>query len=525
MDDFPLEEPKLAVQYLCNALRPQALKSTIFSELKKTSNKPLKKSVTAFLNWLTPQVQSFSQLKEADLGVRPHQIQRPQIITTKCCKNGFPANSHTVFHCPGVTKEEALELIKERHKHGVGAVSSPGSGEDAMLDKPVMPCEINGAGLGNLTLDTGTENSIVAASLVKRLKAHSKWIATRSLDAPVEAEGFGGAKVTIAQEIKLSIAKNSQQEKGDILLSRPLMCKLGYDPAEILKHARMRNAIMDMEEISSSPGGMCHVMAISSAAASVEVTPEEIPLIEDEEQSGFPAVDLHRDLETAQQEVWQILLGKIKEAEAKGASAKFIKQLEILLWENVDVFRLKLGNDPPVNVPPLKVTLKPDAVPVRCKARRYPPQHRDFMRRHVEELVAAGLCYRNPRSKWASPPLIVNKIGPDPFRMTVDVRTVNAQTFYFLLDFFKGYWQFLLSLNSQELFSFLTDMGVFTPTRVLMGGTDSVAYCQATVQEMFADYLYKGLLIWLDDLLGYHSTEDGLFTLLKGVLKVCKVKG
>ncbi|KAE9043991.1 hypothetical protein PF010_g33255 [Phytophthora fragariae] len=66
---------------------------------------------------------------------------------------------------------------------------------------------------------------------------------------------------------------------------------------------------------------------------------------------------------------------------------------------------------------------------------------------------------------------------------------------YFLLDFFKGYWQFLLSLECQELFSFLTDMGIFTPTRVLMGGSDSVAYCQATVQEMFEEFLYDGLLI------------------------------
>ncbi|ETV93767.1 hypothetical protein H310_12333 [Aphanomyces invadans] len=43
-----------------------------------------------------------------------------------------------------------------------------------------------------------------------------------------------------------------------------------------------------------------------------------------------------------------------------------------------------------------------------------------------------------------------------------------------------------------------TDTGVYTPTRVLMGGTDSLAYCQSSVQEMFATELYKSLLIWLD---------------------------
>ncbi|KAG2830114.1 hypothetical protein PC129_g9257 [Phytophthora cactorum] len=68
-------------------------------------------------------------------------------------------------------------------------------------------------------------------------------------------------------------------------------------------------------------------------------------------------------------------------------------------------------------------------------------------------------------------------------------------------------------------------MGIFTPTRVLMGGTDSVVYCQATVQEMFKEYLYKGLLIWLNDLLGYAASEDGLIKLLRGVLKICATNG
>lgn len=53
-------------------------------------------------------------------------------------------------------------------------------------------------------------------------------------------------------------------------------------------------------------------------------------------------------------------------------------------------------------------------------------------------------------------------------------------------------------------------MVVYNPRRVLMGGTDSVACCQATEQEMLADLLYKGLLIWLDDLLGHVTDEQHL---------------
>ncbi len=58
-----------------------------------------------------------------------------------------------------------------------------------------------------------------------------------------------------------------------------------------------------------------------------------------------------------------------------------------------------------------------------------------------------------------------------------------------------------------------------------MGGSDSVAYCQSTVQAMFETILYKGLLVWLDDLLGYAQSEDELLGVLEKVLKTCQVKG
>jgi hypothetical protein len=99
-----------------------------------------------------------------------------------------------------------------------------------------------------------------------------------------------------------------------------------------------------------------------------------------------------------------------------------------MLSQYADVSRLQLGNDPSVGMPPLKVRLKTDAEPVRCKSRRYPAEQRAFMREHVEELRAAGMVYRNRKSAWCSPPLIVRKQEAGAFRMTVDVRAVNAQT-------------------------------------------------------------------------------------------------
>ena len=85
------------------------------------------------------------------------------------------------------------------------------------------------------------------------------------------------------------------------------------------------------------------------------------------------------------------------------------KELNDLLFEFEDIFRIILGRDPPMDMPPLKIHLKVGAVPVKCKARRYSLPQREFMQNHVAELEAAGYAYKNFRSRWASPPLIVKK--------------------------------------------------------------------------------------------------------------------
>ncbi|KAF0702297.1 hypothetical protein AaE_016019, partial [Aphanomyces astaci] len=79
---------------------------------------------------------------------------------------------------------------------------------------------------------------------------------------------------------------------------------------------------------------------------------------------------------------------------------------------------------------------------------------------------------------------------------------VGARAF-FTLDWFKGYWQ-------------------LTPTRVLMGQTDAVPFCQSAMDFMFADLLFKGLLAWLDDMLGYAETPEDL---LDQVLTICSSFG
>ena len=62
-------------------------------------------------------------------------------------------------------------------------------------------------------------------------------------------------------------------------------------------------------------------------------------------------------------------------------------------------------------------------------------------------------------------------------------------------------------------------------TRVLMGSTDAVGYCQGAVEIMFGKLLYHRILAWLDDVRGYAIDYKEFFKILEEVLKICAKYG
>jgi hypothetical protein len=59
-------------------------------------------------------------------------------------------------------------------------------------------------------------------------------------------------------------------------------------------------------------------------------------------------------------------------------SAEGVSNLRKLVSEYEDVFRLKLGADPPADVKPLVIKLKENVDPTRISARNYSPPQLDF---------------------------------------------------------------------------------------------------------------------------------------------------
>jgi hypothetical protein len=108
-------------------------------------------------------------------------------------------------------------------------------------------------------------------------------------------------------------------------------------------------------------------------------------------------IDYH-DVDVGQgspEELADAIEGLITSAEQAGMSRDGVQSLRQLLTECKDVFKLKLGADPPANVKPLVITLRDGAEPVRMSARKYAPPQLNFMRDKIRELEELGLVYKN----------------------------------------------------------------------------------------------------------------------------------
>ena len=256
-----------------------------------------------------------------------------------------------------------------------------------------------------------------------------------------------------------------------------------------------------------------------------------------------------------EKEVLDAISEMLADAKASGASESFMIELKKRIELRKYVWRIRQGVDPPVKVAPMVIKLKPGATPVRMSSRRVTPIVRDFMKLEVDRQIAANLAYPNPQSAWCSVPFVVKKrIDPergevpliDQFRMTNDLKKVNQMCedtswpmpnmdvilarllgakYFALFDVASGYWQFSLSECSREILSYMTDRGVYTPTRVVQGAKGSVAYFQSKMQEIIGDQLYESILLWLDDLLIFSDTETGLLDAIDKFLEKCETYG
>ena len=240
------------------------------------------------------------------------------------------------------------------------------------------------------------------------------------------------------------------------------------------------------------------------------------------------------------------LKAAISKAKAEGLSESEKDDITNVLKKHLDVFRTKLGDDPPAKVEEMRAVIKTDAKPVKARVRRYSEEARQWLSSFVKELETKGLIYKNPQATWASAAMPRPKPNGRGYRMVIDLRAINncvelspyplphlerisqmlkGYPCFATIDLCKGYWQYPLAEECQEYFTFVTEDGLFTPTRVPQGSINGTTHFQAQTEKVLEGLVNTKCLVYVDDILIFGKTKQDLFTNMDQVLDRLNTRG
>lgn len=236
-------------------------------------------------------------------------------------------------------------------------------------------------------------------------------------------------------------------------------------------------------------------------------------------------------------EVWALaLLDQLPDTTPHAESSVIASDLRCLLDEYKDVFA------DPNCLPPHRaldhaITLDKDARPVNTRPYRYSPLQKDEIERQVAEMLEASII-TNSMSPFASPVLLVKK-KDGTWRFCIDYRKLNELTiknkfplpvvdelldelagtkFFSKLDLRAGYHQIRVRLSDEEKTAFKTHHGHFQFRVMPFGLTNTPATFQCIMNAVFAPFLRKFVIVFLDDILIYSPSWEMHLTHLRSVL-------
>lgn len=176
-----------------------------------------------------------------------------------------------------------------------------------------------------------------------------------------------------------------------------------------------------------------------------------------------------------------------------------------------------------------------DPSPFRQRSRRLAPADIEDVRKHLQELLCAGII-KESRSPYASPIVIVRKRNGS-IRMCVDYRLLNSRTvpdqyttpcidealdslsgsqWFSVLDLRSGYYQIAMAEEDKEKTAFICPLGFFQFERMPQGITGAPATFQRLMEKTVGDMNLLQVLVYLDDLIVFgKSLEEHEERLLK----------
>eukprot|EP01071_Lankesteria_metandrocarpae_P012111 Lankesteria_metandrocarpae@DN5493_c2_g1_i2.p1 len=182
--------------------------------------------------------------------------------------------------------------------------------------------------------------------------------------------------------------------------------------------------------------------------------------------------------------------------------------------------------------------------PFKDKLRPLSPAMREELKKQVTSMLKSGII-RPSKSEWGSVPVFVRK-KDGGWRMAIDYRGVNRQLksdsyplplvwdniqsvagyrYYTCLDGHWGFWNIPLNPSSMEVTALLTPFGSFEFTVLPFGIKNSPAEFQRSMDIIFGDLYYRGVLCYIDDIVIYTNTWEEHLVLLGEVLGRCVKSG
>uniref|UniRef100_A0A3B1ISM8 Gypsy retrotransposon integrase-like protein 1 n=1 Tax=Astyanax mexicanus TaxID=7994 RepID=A0A3B1ISM8_ASTMX len=168
-----------------------------------------------------------------------------------------------------------------------------------------------------------------------------------------------------------------------------------------------------------------------------------------------------------------------------------------------------------------------DETPFKQRARPIHPQDINAVRRHLEELLEAGVI-RESESSFSSPIVVVRKKNGD-VRLCVDYRKLNLQTvkdayalpnleetfsvltgsqWFSVLDLKSGYYQIELNEADKHKTAFVCPLGFWEFNKLPQGITNAPSTFQRLMEKCMSDLNLKEVIVFLDDLIVFSETLE-----------------
>lgn len=168
-----------------------------------------------------------------------------------------------------------------------------------------------------------------------------------------------------------------------------------------------------------------------------------------------------------------------------------------------------------------------DPRPFRERSRRIAPADIDDVRRHLKDLLAAGII-KESRSPYASPIVIVRKKNGS-VRMCIDYHTLNNRTipgqyttpriddaldclsgsrWFSVLDLRSGYYQIPMAAEDRDKTAFICPLGFYEFQRMPQGITGAPATFQRLMERAMGDMHLLQVIVYLDDIIVFGRTLE-----------------